>query len=132
MIPLLVVDDSNTVRLMLQGWLTEAGYDVKEASNGTQALEILRASEDRLIVLLDYQMPDLDGFEVLRHAADEGLIPPRCAYIAISSMAENFPPEFSALLRQHGVQILPKPFDRDTLLHVIQFVAERLNSVTAQ
>lgn len=128
MIPVLIVDDSATVRMTLSGWLTEAGYETREASDGLEALEALRATSEQMLVLLDYQMPRLDGYETLRRAADEGLTAPRFAYVAISSMAASFPPAFSALLRELGAQILPKPFTRDTLLHVTQFVERRLTS----
>lgn len=131
MIPVLIVDDSPTIRLTLRGWLTEAGYETQEVGDGLEALEMLRVSPTPMIVLLDYQMPRLDGFETLRVVADEGLIAPRFAYVAISSMATNFPPAFSLLLRQVNAQILPKPFERDTLLYVVQFVERRLESSVA-
>lgn len=131
MIPVLIVDDSATVRLTLRGWLREAGYETREASDGLEALEALRVATSPMIVLLDYQMPRLDGFETLSRAADEGLTAPRFAYVAISSMAAHFPPAFSSLLRQLGAQILPKPFDCDTLLYVVQFVERRLTTNVA-
>lgn len=128
MIPVLIVDDSPTVRMMLRGWLTEAGYETSEASDGLEALEALRTGPSPRIVLLDYQMPRLDGFETLSRAAEEGFTPPRFAYVAISSMVASFPPALSALLRQMSAQILPKPFDRDALLEVTQFVERRLSA----
>lgn len=123
----LIVDDSPTVRVTLRGWLTAAGYTTREAANGLQALDALRASEEPLIVLLDYQMPEMDGLGVLERAQAEGLVPPRFAYVTISSMAANFPQALNALLRQLDIQILPKPFDRDTLLEVTRFVERRLD-----
>ncbi|MDE3229304.1 MAG: response regulator [Chloroflexota bacterium] len=131
MIPVLIVDDSPTVRMTLRGWLTEAGYETHEASDGLEALEFLRGADTPMVVLLDYQMPRLDGFETLSRAADEGLTPPRFAYVAISSIALSFPPTFSALLGRLGAQILPKPFERDALLHVTQFVERRLTTPAA-
>ena len=131
MIPVLIVDDSLTVRTALREWLTEAGYETHEASDGLEALEFLRGAATPMVVLLDYQMPRLDGFETLSRAAEEGLTPPRFAYVAISSRAMSFPPAFSALLGQLGAQILPKPFERDALLHVTQFVERRLTSPAA-
>lgn len=123
----LIADDSATVRLMLRGWLEEAGYEVREAADGAQALEHIRSSTDDegIIVLLDYEMPKLSGYEVLQHAAAEGLLPPRCSYVVISALTSNFPSDFSALLRQLSIQILPKPFDEETLLYVTNFVAQR-------
>lgn len=131
MIPVLIVDDSQTVRMTIRGWLTEEGYETHEASDGLEALELLRGSDTPMIVLLDYQMPRLDGFETLSRAVEEGLTAPRFAYVAISSMAMSFPPAFSALLGQLGAQILPKPFERDALIHVTQFVERRLTTPAA-
>ncbi|HEX8994761.1 MAG TPA: response regulator [Ktedonobacterales bacterium] len=131
MIPVLVVDDSPTVRLTLRGWLGDAGYETHEASDGLEALEALRKAATPLIVLLDYQMPNLDGFETLKRAAAEGFTHPRFAYVAISSIAMHFPPAFSALLGQLGAQLLPKPFDRDALLDVTRFLERRLTAAVA-
>ena len=128
MIPVLIVDDSPTVRLTLRGWLTEAGYETREAADGLEALDALRAGPTPMIALMDYQMPRLDGFETLSRAVAEGLTPPRFAYVAISSMAAHFPPALSALLRQLGAQILPKPFEREALLEVTRFVERRLTT----
>ena len=116
---------------MIREWLTEEGYETHEASDGVEALEFLRGAETPMIVLLDYQMPRLNGFETLSRAAEEGLTAPRFAYVAISSMALSFPPAFSALLGQLGAQILPKPFERDALLHVTRFVERRLTTSAA-
>lgn len=128
MIPVLIVDDSPTVRVTLRDWLTEAGYETREAADGLEALEALRAGPTPMIALMDYQMPRLDGFETLSRAVEEGLTPPRFAYVAISSMAAHFPPALSALLRQLGAQILPKPFEREALLEVTRFVERRLTA----
>ena len=61
---ILVVDDDQTVRNLLQRTLEEAGYDVVIAVNGLEALEKVSQS-DLSLILLDIIMPGLDGFEVL-------------------------------------------------------------------
>ncbi len=69
-IPLiLIVDDDETMRLLAAGYLTEAGFTVEEAAEGITAIE----SFERLqpdIVLLDVQMPGLDGFAVCTKLRD--------------------------------------------------------------
>lgn len=126
MISVLVTDDSHTIRLLLREWLTSAGFAVEEAADGQQALDKLMTSDGRMIVLLDYQMPIMDGFEVMRRAAAANLLPPRFSYVMISAAIDQFPPEFNILLRQLAIQILPKPFDRDTILGVTKFLAARM------
>jgi len=125
MTQVLVADDSATVRHMLRSWLEPEGYEVLEAADGVAALEQVRAVPGPLVVLLDYQMPGLTGFEVLRAALAEELGPPRRGYVIISSMQSDFPPEFNDQLRRLAIQMLPKPFEREPLLAVTAFVAAR-------
>ncbi len=61
---LLVVDDNKVNRLLLGRGLEQQGHTVTLAENGRQALEMLRASPYDLM-LLDIQMPELDGYQVL-------------------------------------------------------------------
>ena len=61
---ILVVDDEDYVRNLLQRVLEGAGYGVVTAANGRQALDRLVQSNINL-VLLDIRMPELDGFETL-------------------------------------------------------------------
>lgn len=126
MISVLVTDDSQTIRVLLRSWLQEAGFTVDEAADGQQALDKLQASDGHVITLLDYQMPVLDGYQTLQRASAAGLLPPRYSYVMISAAVDEFPPEFLTLLRQLGIQILPKPFERDTLLGVTRFLATRM------
>ena len=62
---ILVVDDEPTVRGFVQFSLRGAKFDVFEASSGTEALALIRASAPDM-VLLDVRLPGLDGVEVLR------------------------------------------------------------------
>ncbi len=64
---ILVVDDERPVRMMLEAALRAQGYRVECAANGTHAIEILNVEEFDLI-LLDLQLGDKDGIEVLREA----------------------------------------------------------------
>ena len=123
----LIADDSPTVRAQVSEWLTSAGYDVLQAADGARALELLRASTKFLAVLLDYDMPGLTGYEVLQQAYAYGCIPPRYAYAVISGRTEAFPSAFSDLLRQLAIQLLPKPFDRDSLLMLGAYLTSRQN-----
>ncbi len=61
---ILVVDNEQTVRDLLQKALEHAGYDVITASDGREALDKV-SQFDVSLVLLDIVMPGLDGFEVL-------------------------------------------------------------------
>jgi DNA-binding NarL/FixJ family response regulator len=69
----LIVDDHAGFRLLARRMLSAAGYEVVgEAGDGASALESARRLRPG-IVLLDVQLPDLDGFEVARRLARAGL-----------------------------------------------------------
>jgi PAS domain S-box-containing protein len=61
---ILVVDDFEDGRVVASTFLRHAGFDVTEAANGTQALALAMAGPD--LVILDVNLPDIDGFEVCR------------------------------------------------------------------
>lgn len=67
--PVLVVDDDKSVRTLFATVLRQVGLDAVEAANGREALEIV-ASRRVSAVLLDSQMPEVDGVEVLRRLRD--------------------------------------------------------------
>jgi CheY-like chemotaxis protein len=124
----LVIDDSPTVRLTLRKWLEGAGYAVEEAADGMEGFNKLRASKEPLIVLLDYQMPKLSGYEVLQLALAEGNLLKKHGYIVISGQQNTFPPAFSEMLWQLSIQLLPKPFDDSALLAVTEYVERRMTT----
>jgi two-component system alkaline phosphatase synthesis response regulator PhoP len=62
---ILVVDDEERLRELLRGYLTQAGFRVLQAADGSQALELARAHSPDLLVL-DLMLPGLDGLEVCR------------------------------------------------------------------
>jgi len=63
---LLIIDDNKVMRLLLARGLEQQGHSVAMAENGRQGLERLRAERFDL-VLLDIQMPEMDGLQVLEH-----------------------------------------------------------------
>ena len=66
-VAVLVVDDNPTNRLILRRTLQAWGTSVGEAAGGEEALALLRAPQARFqVVILDYQMPDMDGVDVAR------------------------------------------------------------------
>ena len=61
-VPILIVDDNASKRLALKSVLLPLGYDIVEADSGLAALRCLMV-QDFAVILLDVQMPDMDGFE---------------------------------------------------------------------
>jgi len=83
MITILIADDDAASLELLKDALAVPGYRILESSDGSDALSKVQ-SETPDIVLLDIQMPGLDGFEVLR--AIRGLEPPvPCRVLAVTA-----------------------------------------------
>lgn len=61
---ILVADDDNNIRLMLQKVLKKAGYDVELASNGKEALQIMLTTNIDFCII-DYYMPYMTGLELI-------------------------------------------------------------------
>ena len=62
---ILITDDSDINRMILSDMLEDT-YDIIEADSGKQALEIIDKRKDDIdIILLDFVMPEMDGFQVL-------------------------------------------------------------------
>jgi two-component system, response regulator, stage 0 sporulation protein F len=62
---LLIVDDEAVIRDVLSRFLKKKGYDIVTASNGREAMDLIKKERPHLM-LLDLRMPEMDGFEVLR------------------------------------------------------------------
>jgi CheY-like chemotaxis protein len=130
MTQVLVVDDSFTLRQLIRAILEPAGYGIIEASDGAEGLAALQSSAEPLVVLLDYQMPNVDGMEVLQAVSQAGGPLLSHDYIVISANQATFPSDFIDLLRHLSIRVLPKPFEREVLLATVAQAAERLASPT--
>lgn len=71
---ILVIDDERDLRRMLSSYLTAGGYEVTEAVDGEEGLE-LAARREFDLVILDVGLPGIDGFEVLRHLRETSQVP---------------------------------------------------------
>ena len=105
----LIVDDSSVNRRLLARHLETLEIDSREAENGQVALDLLRSSRsDVAVVLLDIEMPVMDGYETLAAIkADEGLR--HLPVIMISSVEEL--DSVTRCIDLCATDYLPKPFD---------------------
>jgi len=63
----LVVDDSRAMRRILGGMLRQFGFEVVEAANGSEALDLLERLPRPDLVLVDWNMPVMNGLEFIQH-----------------------------------------------------------------
>jgi CheY-like chemotaxis protein len=76
---LLLVEDNDITRNLLRGMLTERGYTVASAANGREALDLLRCPPLPDCIILDLEMPVMDGWEFRRRQQQD----PQCAVIPV-------------------------------------------------
>ena len=63
----LVVDDSKAIRVVLKKMLTEGGFeDLAEAAHGAEALEVLQNGPQPDVILVDWNMPEMNGYEFIK------------------------------------------------------------------
>ena len=72
---ILVVDDESRMRKLVHDFLAKAGYQILEAEDGEQALDIFFANKDIALVILDVMMPKLDGYQVLKEIRGYSKVP---------------------------------------------------------
>jgi CheY-like chemotaxis protein len=104
------------VRCFLTEVLRDEGYEVVEARNGVEAIDLLdagAASEGVCLMVLDMSLPQVDGIGVLRHLAERGRAMPVIAMSAdIISLGRA---------RRHGArEALAKPFDLARFLGTVK------------
>lgn len=124
----LVADDDRAIRDVLRLALEDEGYEVLEAEDGVAALEVLRASAQPLVVLLDLRMPGMDGAAVLQAVAKDARLARHHAFVLMTANGQIRPQSFVGLLSALGVPVLRKPFDLDDLLDTVECVAQRLTA----
>jgi CheY-like chemotaxis protein len=103
-------------------FMQDEGYQTLEAADGQAALEVARASNDALVVLLDYMMPRLDGPGVLHVAASDTALM-RHGYIVLSARTRAQALKMLAAHPTLRVTSLMKPFDLNELSATVAMMA---------
>ncbi|TML62840.1 MAG: response regulator [Actinobacteria bacterium] len=116
MAEVLVVDDDPDIRMMLRFALEDVGFDVRLASDGVEALALLRERVPDCMVL-DLMMPNLDGFGLLRTMHATGLGDATRTVILTCKVDEG---DVVTGLELGAHEYLTKPFDPDRLAGILQ------------
>ena len=123
----LVVDDSLTVRRASQRFLERHGYTVALARDGVEALAFLQATSVAL-VLLDIEMPRMDGFELLGILRDDARWRTLPVIMITSRMADR---HRERALQLGATAYMGKPYSEQALLTLLtQIMAEPVPSAT--
>ena len=72
---ILVVDDESRMRKLVSDFLTRKGYEVIEAADGIEAVDIFMENKDIALIILDIMMPGMDGWEVCREIRKDSKVP---------------------------------------------------------
>ncbi len=72
---ILVVDDESRMRKLVKDFLVRKNYEVMEAENGEQAVDIFFSKKDIALIILDVMMPKLDGWQVCREIRQYSKVP---------------------------------------------------------
>jgi two-component system chemotaxis response regulator CheY len=110
----LVIDDSRAMRRIIGRILQELGYDVLEAGDGQQALDVLATCDETpAVALIDWNMPVMDGLQFVQ------AVRPMAEYKRMTLMMVTTESEHGQIVRALAAgahEYLLKPFGADALL----------------
>lgn len=119
--PLLVVDDDAAIRKLLQRIALRAGFDVDTASDGLQALEMMRQKQYD-IAIIDLMMPRLSGYDLVQKIND--MNPRPCLIVASAATDAAMQSLDDSLIRT----VIKKPFDIEAVAKALVETAEFIKS----
>jgi two-component system, sensor histidine kinase and response regulator len=112
---ILIVDDEHEIGQALKQYLADKGYASSLASGGSAALDMLENEKDYTVVLLDINMPGLDGVTVLKHLQDAG------SDAAVIMMSGHGSEELAVECMRNGAEdYISKPFALEDMIQRIE------------
>ncbi len=114
----LVVDDTKNIRMMLTTCLELEGYEVIQAKNGLESLDILENTELEM-AFIDIKMPEISGTEVLRRIRSKGINTPIIIMTAFATVRNAI-----ECTKLGAVAYLQKPFTADKVKGVLREIRE--------
>lgn len=124
MVKILVVDDSDSLRTNLREELAENGYEVIEASDGKEGLEVLQKNRDTKLIISDINMPQMDGIsmcEEIKKSDELNKIP----VIILTTQVNS---KFKEKAKAAGVVAwLVKPYVKETMLKGVKRIIDKLS-----
>ena len=118
MATVLVVDDSRAIRTILSKTLRELGFEVREAANGQEALQVIQAEKSAVkLILLDSNMPEMDGLELLKRLRKN---PEFSSLVIVMVSAETEMDHIAEALEAGANEYVMKPFTKDIIIGKLQ------------
>jgi len=114
-----VVDDSRTMRSIMKGILKDLGYDTIDAVDGKDALRVLASSPKPDVMLIDWNMPEMNGFELMLAVRDN----PTCKDVPLLMVTTET--EMDMVVKALGAganEYIMKPFDREVVREKLQIL----------
>lgn len=119
----LVVDDSRAVRMILARTLREIGYEVREAANGREALDVIQAEKTTLtLVLTDWNMPEINGLDLLKMVRQDSQL---SSLVVVMVTTETELDQMAAALEAGANEYVMKPFTKEILVEKLERVGVR-------
>ena len=125
---LLVAEDNPTNRMVLETALKRAGHEVTLVEDGEEALDIL-AERDFDLAIVDIQMPNVSGIDVIREYQVSNPLPDKMPFIALSA---NVTADAVTQVERVGATYLTKPINFDQLLGAIDRLCDGQKVETAE
>lgn len=124
---ILVVDDESRMRKLVRDFLVKAGYDVAEAGDGEEALEIFFQQKENIsLIVLDVMMPKMDGWQVCREVRTYSKVP------IIMLTARGDEQDELQGFRLGVDEYISKPFSPKILVARIEAILRRTNQVSEE
>lgn len=118
---ILVVDDESRMRKLVRDFLFRAGYNVLEAEDGEQALNLFYEEKNIALMILDVMMPKMDGWQVCREVRETSKIP----VIMLTARSDE---QDELLGFRLGVdEYISKPFSPKILVARVEAILRRTN-----
>ena len=113
---ILLIDDDSRNIFALTAVLKAKGFQILSASSAIQGIELLKSNKGIKVVLLDMMMPDMDGYETLRHIRNDASI---ADVPVIAVTAQAMVGDREKCLEAGANEYVSKPIDVDFLLQVL-------------
>ena len=118
---ILLVEDEEAVRMVLERSLSRQGYRVVEAANGREALDVLAGGEAVDLMITDVVMPEVGGFELVSRVAREH---PDLKVMFMSGYTQSDGGIDGQRLLEPGTHFLRKPFSTELLASKVREILE--------